>query len=125
MRYDASLIQLPDSLLKNDSMYSLICLSAAQLNLTLSATRCFLDGKYLLCLSADDSLRVRNGYYEALQLRFVPYFYNVNLNHQVIGTWKLPLPSVAGAPPAKNGSSRSCGTLRISITIQIIRPYRS
>lgn len=85
MRYDASLIQLTDSLQKNDSMYSLICLSAVQLNLSLSGTRCFLDGKYLLCLSADDSLQVRNGYYEALQLRFMPYFYNVNLNHQVIG----------------------------------------
>ncbi len=85
MRYDASLIQLTDSLQKNDSMYSLICLSAVKLNLSLSNTRCFLDGKYLLCLSADDSLQVRSGYYEALQLRFMPYFYNVNLNHQVIG----------------------------------------
>ena len=85
MRYDASLIQLTDSLQKNDSMYSLICLSAVQLNLILSGTRCFLDGKYLLCLNADDFLHVRNGYYEALQLRFMPYFYNVNLNHQVIG----------------------------------------
>lgn len=85
MRYDASLIQLTDSLQKNDSMYSLICLSAAKLHLSLNGTRCFLDGKYLLCLSADDFLHVRNGYYEALQLRFMPYFYNVNLNHQVIG----------------------------------------
>lgn len=85
MRYDASLIQLTDSLQKNDSMYSLICLSAVKLNLSLSGTRCFLDGKYLLCLNADDFLQVRSGYYEALQLRFMPYFYNVNLNHQVIG----------------------------------------
>ena len=45
MRYDASLIQLTDSLQKNDSMYSLICLSAVKLNLSLSGTRCFLDGK--------------------------------------------------------------------------------
>lgn len=85
MRYDASLIRLTDSLPKNDSMYSLICLSAVRLSLSLSGTRCFLDGKYLLCLSADDFLQVHNGYYEALQLKFMPYFYNVNLNHQVIG----------------------------------------
>jgi len=85
MRYDDSLIRLTDNLQTSESMYSLICLSAAGLHLKLNSIHCFLDGKYLLCLSTDDDLQVLGGYFEALHLQFTPYFYNVNLNHHVIG----------------------------------------
>ena len=64
MRYDDSLIRLTDNLQTSESMYSLICLSAAGLHLKLNNIRCFLDGKYLLCLSTDDDLQVL---YELLQ----------------------------------------------------------
>ena len=59
MRYEASLIQMSENLQKTDAMYALICLSAVGLQISLNGTRCFLDGKYLLCLSADDTLQIR------------------------------------------------------------------
>jgi AraC-like DNA-binding protein len=66
-------------------MYSIICLKATRLSIILNGTKCYLDGKYMLCLSQDDTLSVGGGQYEALNLHFQPYFYNVNLNHNVIG----------------------------------------
>lgn len=85
MDYDASLIHMTEELESSDSMYSLICLKASALSLTLNGVRCFLDGHYLLCLSVEDTLTVHGGRYEVLSLRFLPYFYNVNLSHNVIG----------------------------------------
>ncbi len=85
MRYNENLINITDKLCDNNDMYSLILLDARSLNMTLSGYRCFLDGKYILCLNIEDKLAVHGGYYSALNLRFQPYFYNVNLNHNLIG----------------------------------------
>ena len=85
MEYTKTLIHITSTPESSDSMYSLICLKASGLLLTLNGTYCYLDGHYLLCLSQDDRLSVHNGYYEAQTLHFLPYFYNVNLNHNVIG----------------------------------------
>ncbi len=85
MKYDENLINITDKLCESNTMYSLILLDAKSLNLTLSGFRCFLDGKYIVCLNIADTLAVHSGYYEAINLRFQPYFYNVNLSHDVIG----------------------------------------
>lgn len=85
MEYTKTLIHITSTPESSDSMYSLICLKADGLLLTLNSIRCYLDGHYLLCLSQDDRLSVHNGYCEAQTLHFLPYFYNVNLNHKVIG----------------------------------------
>lgn len=85
MKYDESLIHITDKLCESNTMYSLILLDAKSLNLTLSGYRCFLDGKYIVCLNIEDTLSIHGGYYEAVNLRFQPYFYNINLNHDVIG----------------------------------------
>ncbi len=85
MKYDENLINITDKLCESNTMYSLILLDAKSLNLTLSGFRCFLDGKYIVCLNINDTLAVHSGYYEAVNLRFQPYFYNINLNHHIIG----------------------------------------
>ncbi len=63
----------------------MILLNAKALTLTLSGYRCYLDGKYIVCLNIDDTLTLHGGYYEADNLSFRPYFYNINLNHDLIG----------------------------------------
>ena len=85
MKYHKSLIQMTDSLESSKDMYSLICLKATGLSMVLNKVQCYLDGQYLLCLSIEDELSVKYGEYEAQTLHFLPYFYNVNLNHNVIG----------------------------------------
>ncbi len=85
MKYDETLINITDKLCESNTMYSLVLLDAKALTLTLSGYRCFLDGKYIVCLNINDTLAVHSGYYEAVNLRFQPYFYNVNLSHDVIG----------------------------------------
>ncbi len=86
MMYSKELINISNKFCENDSMYSLILLSAKGLNIMLSGYRCFLDGKYIVCLNCDDKLSVHSGHYEAKNLSFRPYFYNINLNHYIIGT---------------------------------------
>jgi len=85
MKYDETLIHITDKLCESNTMYSLVLLDAKALTLTLSGYRCFLDGKYIVCLNINDTLAVHSGYYEAVNLRFQPYFYNINLSHDVIG----------------------------------------
>lgn len=85
MVYDEKLIKITNKLCENDNMYSLILLEARSLCLTLSGYRCFLDGKYILCLNVEDTVSVHTGHYTAVNLSFQPYFYNVNLNHDMIG----------------------------------------
>ena len=84
MKYDETMIHITDILCESNSMYSIILLEAKSLNITLSGYRCFLDGKYILCLNTKDTLSVHSGYYDALNLRFQPYFYNINLNYDII-----------------------------------------
>jgi len=85
MKYEKSLIYITDRLESSKEMYSLICLKATGLLMTLNKVKCYLDGHYMLCLSSDDELIADHGEYEAQTLHFLPYFYNVNLNHNVIG----------------------------------------
>ncbi len=85
MTYSEQLINVNDKFSENNSMYSLILLSAKSLTITLSGYRCYLDGKYIVCLNSADKLAVHSGHYEAENLSFQPYFYNINLNHQIIG----------------------------------------
>ncbi len=86
MMYSKELINISNKFCENDSMYSIILLSAKKLNVILSGYRCFLDGKYIVCLNSSDKLSVHSGDYEGKNLSFRPYFYNINLNHYIIGT---------------------------------------
>ncbi len=85
MEYEYNLIHMSNDLTVGDGLYSLILLRANGLSITLCGVRCWLDGKYLLCMSEDDVITFHGGHYEAENLRFLPYFYNVNLNHRIIG----------------------------------------
>ncbi len=85
MTYSEQLININNKFCENDSMYSLVLLSAEALTITLSGYRCYLDGKYIICLNSADKLAIHSGHFEAENLSFQPYFYNVNLNHQIIG----------------------------------------
>ena len=85
MEYEHDLIHMSNDLAVGDGLYSLILLRANGLSITLCGVRCWLDGKYLLCMSEDDVITFHGGRYEAENLRFLPYFYNVNLNHRIIG----------------------------------------
>ena len=85
MKYEESLINVNNKFCENDSMYSLVLLSAEALTITLSGYRCYLDGKYIICLNSSDKLAIHSGRFEAITLSYKPYFYNVNLNHQIIG----------------------------------------
>ena len=88
MLYEPSLIQITNELASHPTMYSLLCLKANSLHILLNQVHCFLDGQYLLCLSIDDKVSVIGGNYEATNLQFLPYFYNVNLSHSVV---QIPL----------------------------------
>ncbi|MBQ7923404.1 MAG: helix-turn-helix transcriptional regulator [Clostridia bacterium] len=85
MQYDKNLIDITDKITSSPTMCSLICLKANGLSMTLNNIRCYLSGLFLLCLSREDTITVHSGHYEAQNLQFLPYFYNVNLNHNVIG----------------------------------------
>ncbi len=86
MKYEENLINVNNKFCENNGMYSLVLLSAEGLNMTLSGYRCYLDGKYIICLNSADKLAVHSGRFEVENLSFQPYFYNVNLNHQIINT---------------------------------------
>ena len=85
MNYAHDLIHITTDLDIAKGMYSLVLLRANTMHLTLGGMRCFIDGCYLLCLSEDDTLIIHSGSYDAVNLHFLPYFYNVNLNHELIG----------------------------------------
>lgn len=52
MTYSEELININNKLCENDSMYSIVLLSAEALTITLSGYRCYLDGKYFICLNS-------------------------------------------------------------------------
>lgn len=85
MEYSYDLIHMTTTLSSHPSMYSCILVNARALIVEMNDIRCFLDGKYIMCLSEDDRLNFISGTNEAMVLRFLPYFINVNLNHKVIG----------------------------------------
>ena len=86
LKYHPSLIHMTKELAAAEDMYSVVLLRARALTITLGGVTCFLDGAYLLCLGADDTLTVGRGTYEASALRFLPAFYNVNLTASLIDT---------------------------------------
>jgi len=85
MEYKYNLIHMQNDLAAGEGLYSLILLRAKGLFITLNGIRCFLDGMYIFCLSEEDVITFYGGHYEAENLRFLPCFYNVNLNHRIIG----------------------------------------
>jgi len=85
MIFENHIIHITQTVEVDDNMYSLLCLRASALSLSLNGVRCYLDGTYLLCLTFEDRLVIHGGEYAATNLQFLPYFYNVNLNHDIIG----------------------------------------
>ncbi|MBQ8746665.1 MAG: helix-turn-helix transcriptional regulator [Clostridia bacterium] len=85
MKYEKTLIDIKTDIVSSDTMYSLILINADALTLTLNGVRCYLTGRFLLCLSVEDTVAVHGGQHEAINLQFLPFFYNVNLNHEIIG----------------------------------------
>lgn len=85
MEYSENIIDIRPTLSVRDGMYALIRLRASGLSITLNGIRCYLSGSFLLCLSKADVLTVQGGKHDATSIHFLPYFYNVNLNHEVIG----------------------------------------
>ncbi len=85
MKYEKTLIDIKTDIVSSDTMYSLILINADALTLTLNGVRCYLTGRFLLCLSVEDTVAVHGGQYEVVNLQFLPFFYNVNLNHEIIG----------------------------------------
>ena len=84
MEYNECLIQLTTVPESSEESFSLVCLHGERFSMTLNDVRCYLDGYYLLCLNPEDRLTVHGGDYHAMTLHFLPYFYNVNLNHEII-----------------------------------------
>jgi AraC-like DNA-binding protein len=84
MRYSYDLINITRELTDCGNEYSFILLDASALSVTFDGIRCWLDGKYMLCLRENSELRVKGGKYKAQNLRFQPCFININLNPAVI-----------------------------------------
>jgi AraC-like DNA-binding protein len=84
MEYRPELIALCAEPRLATPMYSLVLLKASAVSCTLSGVRCYLDGHYLLCLNDEDRLTIHAGQYDLLNFGFLPFFYNVNLNREVI-----------------------------------------
>jgi len=84
LKYSFDLIRTSDELRTDSGMFSAILLKADRLSLMLRGSRCWLDGRYLLCLSGADAAEIRGGTYEARNIQFAPYFYNVNLTFDFI-----------------------------------------
>jgi len=84
MNYTEELIQISDTPMTDDQSLSIVCVQGRRFSIRLNGIRCYLDGSYLLCLNPKDSLTVLGGHFEGMTLRFLPYFYNVNLSHEVI-----------------------------------------
>ena len=84
MEYSSDLIRFSYRVETSDTMYSLILLSTRALSLTVNGVKCWLDGHYVMCLCAEDAVKVVRGGYEAYDLQFLPRFYNVGLSDDVI-----------------------------------------
>ncbi len=84
MKYNEYLIEISDTPKIDEDSFSIACIHGERLSLTLNGIRCYLDGYYLLCLNPEDSLSILGGHFEGLTYRFLPFFYNVNLNQEII-----------------------------------------
>jgi hypothetical protein len=85
MNYDYGLIHFENILSSDHEMYSLILLDTRNITFIMNGIRCYLSGKYILCLSNDDVIKGVSGVYAAHTFRYLPYFINVNLSHEIIG----------------------------------------
>ncbi len=90
MRYSYDLIRLTDLPASCPKMFSLILLEASSLQLDLNGIRCYLDGKYFICLNENDSVKVLSGEFGCTGLMYDPYFINVNLSTEIIGSQIYP-----------------------------------
>ena len=88
MKYQPNLVTLSDRIAFGEKMLTMILLRTDSLHLSIGKTQCFLSGTYVLCLGPNEHFSLHKGKYEALSLGFLPSFYNVNLNHELIGTSK-------------------------------------
>ncbi|MHB1152560.1 MAG: helix-turn-helix transcriptional regulator [Eubacteriales bacterium] len=84
MTYTYDLISITQELGDCGDEYAFVLLDASSLSVTLDGIRCWLDGKYMLCLRENSKLRVNGGDCKAQNLRFKPCFVNVNLSPAVI-----------------------------------------
>ncbi len=84
MTYTYDLISITQELNDCGDEFSFVLLDASSLSVTLDGIRCWLDGKYMLCMRENSELRVKGGTYKAQNLRFKPCFVNVNLSPAVI-----------------------------------------
>ncbi len=84
MEYRPDLIALSSAPRFATPMYSLVLLKASSVSCALAGVRCYLDGHYLLCLNDEEVLTIHAGRYDLLNFGFLPFFYNVNLNREVI-----------------------------------------
>lgn len=86
MKYQPNLVMLSDQIALCDDMFKMILIRTDSLHLTLGNAQCYLSGTYMLCLGPNEPIELHKGKFEALSLGFVPSFYNVNLNHELIST---------------------------------------
>lgn len=90
MTYSYNLIHLTDLPQPYPGMYSLAIIEASALLLNLNGIRCYLDGKYFLCLNENDSPEIVSGKINCTNLRYDPYFINVNLSTEITGSQIYP-----------------------------------
>ena len=76
MKFEDHIIRITRTPKVDENLYSLLCLKASALYLSLNGVRCYLDGTYLFCLTFEDQIEVHGGEYEAINMQFLPYFYN-------------------------------------------------
>lgn len=84
MKYRPNLVTLSEELMPFDHMLTIVLIRTESLHLSLDQTQLFLCGHFALCLGPDEKLRIHKGKYEAMTFGFDPYFYNVNLNYELI-----------------------------------------
>ncbi|MDD4774627.1 MAG: AraC family transcriptional regulator [Eubacteriales bacterium] len=90
MKYSNDLIGITRELTGCGDEYAVILLDTSALSLILDGIRCWLDGKYMICLCDNSALQVKGGDYTAQNLRFRPCFVNVNLSPAVIDSPAYP-----------------------------------
>ena len=84
MKYQPNLVMLSDELKPSAQMMTVVLLRTESLHLTSGQTQLYLSGHFALCLGPDESIRIGKGDYDARSFAFSPYFYNVNLNYDMI-----------------------------------------
>lgn len=84
MKYEYSLIHISEHPESSEDFYSISLIDAHGLTFLLNGLNVFLSGKYLFCFSDKDAVKDIKGEYSIKSLRFLPYFYNINLNTAII-----------------------------------------